>query len=208
MSADATSPAAELFRPFEALLNRGIDGSSEAARLCRELDGRSLQLDLEGLPLAVRLVARDGRLGVGLAEDEPADCHIGGLPISMLRLAVTGDQQALRAGTLKLSGDPALARDFQRLLDLARPDWEEELAQRVGDVPAHQLGNLVRGGLDWVRRAADTLTRDAGEYLKEESRDLPTRYEVDRFLDEVDRAAADLERAEARVARLERERAG
>jgi ubiquinone biosynthesis protein UbiJ len=153
-------------------------------------------------------VARDGRLGVGFASEEAADCHIGGLPISMLRLALTGDQQALRAGTLSLSGDPALARDFQRLLDLARPDWEEELAQRVGDVPAHQLGNLVRGGLEWVRRAADTLTRDAGEYLKEESRDLPSRYEVDRFLDEVDRAAADLERAEARVARLERERSG
>jgi ubiquinone biosynthesis protein UbiJ len=204
MSADATSPAAELFRPLEALLQRGIDGSSEAARLCRDLDGRSLQLDLEGLPLALRLVARDGRLGVGFAGDEPADCHIGGLPISMLRLALTGDQQTLRTGTLSLSGDPALARDFQRLLDLARPDWEEELAQRIGDVPAHQLGNLVRGGLDWIRRAADTLTRDAGEYLKEESRDLPSRYEMDRFERDVQTLRDDVERTEARLRRLER----
>ncbi len=198
----------DLFRPLADLLNRGIADSSDATRLCRALEGRSLALDLEGLPMALRLVARDGALAIGLAGDADADCRISGLPVSMLRLAVTGDQQALRTGTMRLSGDPALARDFQQLLDWARPDWEEELSRHVGDVAAHQLGNLVRGGLAWIQQAADTLTRDAGEYLKEESRDLPTRYEVDGFLDDVDRLAADLGRAEARIARLERERDG
>jgi ubiquinone biosynthesis protein UbiJ len=206
VTAAPSNPADTLFRPFELLLNRGVAESVDAARLCRELEGRSLQIDFEGLPLALRLVARGGALAVGIADGDPADCHIGGLPISMLRLALTGDQQGLRAGTLRLSGDPALARDFQRLLSLARPDWEEELARQVGDVVAHQLGNLARGTLSWLQRAADTLTRDAGEFLKEESRDLPSRPEVEAFLDEVDRVAADLGRVEARIARLERER--
>ena len=208
MNAGPANPADTLFRPFEALLNRGLAESADAARLCRELEGRSLQIDPEGLPLALRLVARDGRLAVGIADGTPADCHIGGLPISMLRLALSGDRDGLRAGTLKLSGDPALARDFQRLLSLARPDWEEELARQVGDVAARQLGNLARGTLSWLQQAADTLSRDAGEYLREESRDLPSRCEVEAFLDEVDRIAADAARAEARIARLEREPAG
>lgn len=195
-----------LLGPFESLLNRGVAESADAARLCRELEGRSLQIDLEGLPLALRLVASDGGLVVRLAGGEPADCHLGGLPVSMLRLALTGDQQALRAGTLRLTGDPALARDFQRLLALARPDWEEELARRIGDVPAHQLGTLARGTLSWLQQTAATLTRDAGEYLREESRDLPSRHEVEAFLDEVDRLSADLGRAEARLTRLEGER--
>ena len=206
MTAATSKPADNLLQPFEALLNRGIAESVDASRLCERLAGRSLQIDLEGLPVALRLVARDGRLKLSLAGEEAADCHIGGLPLSMLRLAVTGDQQGLRTGTLRLSGDPALARDFQRLLALARPDWEEELARRLGDVAAHQLGNLARGAAIWLQQAAATLTRDTGEYLKEESRDLPSRHEVDEFHDEVDRLAADRGRAEARVSLLERER--
>ena len=119
--------------------------------------------------------------------------------------AIGIDPAAIRYRGLHMSFnpgyDPSHMLPMIELLDWARPDWEEELSRHVGDVAAHQLGNLVRGGLAWMQQAADTLTRDAGEYLKEESRDLPTRYEVDRFLDDVDRLAADLGRAEARVAR-------
>ena len=208
MNADQHNPDSldGLLRPFESLLNRGIEDSVDAARLCRELEGRSLRLELEGLPMAMRLTAGDGRLAVGLTGAEAADCAIGGLPISMLRLAVTGDQQDLRSGTVKLQGDPAIARDFQQLLNWARPDWEEELARSVGDVTAHQISRVARGGLTWARKAADTLSRDVGEFLQEESRDLPTRYEVEAFLDDVDRLDADFHRAQARLARLERER--
>ena len=208
MDADQPSPNSldGLLRPFESLLNRGIEDSVDAARLCSELEGKSLRLELEGLPIAMRLTAGDGRLAVGLAGADDADCAIGGLPISMLRLAITGDQQDLRSGTLKLQGDPAIARDFQQLLSWARPDWEEELARSVGDVTAHQVGRFARGGLTWVQKAADTLSRDVGEFLQEESRDLPTRFEVDGFLDDVDRLDADFHRAQARVARLERGR--
>ena len=132
MNADQHNPDSldGLLRPFESLLNRGIEDSVDAARLCRELEGRSLRLELEGLPMAMRLTAGDGRLAVGLAGAEAADCAIGGLPISMLRLAVTGDQQDLRSGTVKLQGDPAIARDFQQLLNWAQrytPIREEAL---------------------------------------------------------------------------------
>jgi len=41
------------------------------------------------------------------------------------------------------------------------------------------------------------------EYLQEEGRDVPTRVEVDEFLDGVDRLRDASERLEARLARLE-----
>lgn len=201
--AQAGLSVGSLLEPVETLLNRGVAASSEAARLCEELDGKTLSVDLAGLPLAIRLRCDSGRLHFVEGDSEAADCSIGGLPISLLRLAMTGDQQSLRTGTITLSGDPALARDFERLLDLARPDWEEELSRFVGDVAAHQIGNIARGVLEWGGKAADTLQRDAGEFLQEESRDLPTRFEVDEFLDEVDQLVADFGRAEQRLARLE-----
>ena len=40
------------------------------------------------------------------------------------------------------------------------------------------------------------------EYLQEESRDLPSRYEVDRFTREVAAVRDDVDRLEARIRRL------
>jgi ubiquinone biosynthesis protein UbiJ len=41
------------------------------------------------------------------------------------------------------------------------------------------------------------------QYLQEESRDLPTRIEVEEFLEAVDRLRESADRFEARLARLE-----
>jgi ubiquinone biosynthesis protein UbiJ len=206
--ADSGTLIPMLIRPFEDLLNRGIDASTEASRMCRNLDGKTLEVDLDGLPFVLRLTPRDGRLHFVEEDDQAADCRIGGMPLSLMRLAITGDQDSLRSGTVTMSGDPALARDFERLLDLAKPDWEEELSRLVGDVVAHQLGNLARGLIEWGNKAGAILSQDAGEFLQEESRDLPTRFEVDEFLDDVDRLSADTSRVEKRIARLEKQGAG
>ena len=60
MSVSVPTSLDDLFRPLQDLLNRGIADSSDASRLCRELEGKSLALDLEGLPMGLRFVASDG----------------------------------------------------------------------------------------------------------------------------------------------------
>jgi ubiquinone biosynthesis protein UbiJ len=63
---------------------------------------------------------------------------------------------------------------------------------------------MVRGVLDFGRRAGTTFTQNVGEYLQEEGRDLPTRPEMNEFLEAVDRLRDDVERAEAKLVLLER----
>lgn len=200
--------ATPLVQPFEDLLNRGLAASARARELCGRLAGRSLRVEVTGLPIAVQISAEDDRLRVSDRPAGDADAVLSGMPFSLARLAVTRDAGMLRGGSVRMAGDPLVARDFQALLGLVRPDWEEELSRLVGDVAAHQLGNLVRGLSRWSARSADTLAKDLGEYLQEEQRSLPTRYEVEEFLDGVDRLNDDLERLEARIARLERRRRG
>ena len=97
----------------------------------------------------------------------------------------------------------ALAQSFQRLLWHARPDLEEELSGVIGDVAAHGLGNLARGVSDWGRKAGSTLRQNLSEYLQEESRAVPSRYEVDKFRGDVEKVRDDVARLEARLALLE-----
>lgn len=190
-----------MFGPLASLLNRGIRRSTDATRRCRELDGRSFRIELEGLDLGLTLLARGEQ--VELADDVAPDATLAGSPGALLRLGMSGDESLLRSRTVRISGDPLVARDFRDLIAIAAPDFEEELARLVGDVAARQVGNFVRGLGGWSLDAADRLSRTTAEYLQEESRDLPARPEVEAFLDAVDRLAEDMARFEARLQRLE-----
>ena len=139
----------------------------------------------------------------GLDPNDAADASLSGSPGALVRLAASGDESLLRSRAVRISGDPLVAKDFRDLIDIAAPDFEEELARLVGDVTARQAGNLLRGFGSWGLDAADRLSRTVAEYLQEESRELSARAEVEAFLDRVDRLAEETARLEARLRRLE-----
>jgi ubiquinone biosynthesis protein UbiJ len=196
----------ELLRPLERALNRQIAASGRARALLAELDGRSMELRFAATPFRVRLAATADALSVRPAADEPADAVIEGTPLSFLRLATGEATQSIRAGGMDVRGDAEIAEGFRRLLDAARPDLEEELSRVTGDVAADYLAGFARDALDFGRRAGDAFARNLGEYLTEESRDLPVRLEVEEFLEGVDRLREAVDRLETRIAAAERAR--
>jgi ubiquinone biosynthesis accessory factor UbiJ len=198
----------ELLRLLETMLNRRIAGSSRARALLAELDGRSMELRFAATPFRIRIASAAGELTARPAEDEAADAIIEGTPLSFLRVATGDAAKSIRAGGMDVKGDAEIAEGFRRLLDAARPDFEEELSRVTGDAAAHYLAGFARDAVAFGRRAGDTLARNSAEYLTEESRDLPARVEVEEFLEEVDRLREAVDRIEARVAAAERTRGG
>lgn len=194
----------DLLRPFEEMLNRQIAGSSRARAMLAALAGRSMELRFAATPLRVRLAESSGTLTVRPAGDEPADAVIEGTPLSFLRLATGDAAKSIRAGGMDVRGDAEIAEGFRRLLEVARPDFEEELSRFTGDAAAHYLAGFARDAVAFGRRAGDTLARNTAEYLTEESRDLPARVEVEEFLEDVDRLREAVDRLESRVTALAR----
>lgn len=198
----------ELLRPLESILNRNIAGSSRARGLLAQVAGRSMELRLSASPLRLRFVADAQRVSILPEGDQPADAVIEGTPFALARLALGDPAQSIRAGGAQVSGDAEIAQGFQKLFAAAQPDFEEELSRLAGDVAAHHLANLVRGALNFGRRARDTFSQNVAEYLTEEGRDVPARTEVDEFLDGVDRLREAADRLGARIAAIERGRSG
>jgi ubiquinone biosynthesis protein UbiJ len=199
----ATDP---LFQPLESLLNRNVEGSSRARELIARLEGRSLEVRATPTPLAIRFRVDGVRVSVsGGGEGEP-DAVIEGTPLSLITLAGPQPEDRLRRGEVRISGDAETAQLFQKLFKATRPDFEEELSRLVGDPLAHHVANAARSVFDFGRRAAETFARNMGEYLTEESRDLPAQAEVEDWIGQVDRLREDADRFEARLALLERRR--
>jgi ubiquinone biosynthesis protein UbiJ len=201
----ATDP---FLQPIESLLNRNIDGAARARELALRLAGRSLEVRVTPTPVRIRFSVAEGRVSVAAAGEGEPDAVIEGTPLSLASLAGPEPEDRIRQGAIRISGDAETAQLFQKLFKAARPDFEEELSRVVGDVAAHHLANTARGVLDFGRRAADTFARNMGEYLTEESRDLPAQPEVEAWIEQVDRLREDADRLEARLALLSRSRRG
>jgi ubiquinone biosynthesis protein UbiJ len=202
-----SNPLSALFNPVQRVLDRGVARSTTATALCRRLEGRSLAvvtgvsaLDMYFTVTAGQLLCKTGSLA------EP-DATLSGSPLSLARLAGDDPEAIIRAGHVRISGDADIATDFRALLNIVRPDWEEELSRVTGDVVAHEVGKAVHGLAGWAARARTSLGRSFAEYLTEESRDLVAAAEVEEFNRDVDVLAVAVDRCEARI-RLLREQHG
>lgn len=190
--------------PLESALNRNIAASASARALCRRIDGKVLALHVEGTPVSVYFKAQGETMALDTNHEGAPTATISGAPFSLLRLAGSTPEAALRGGSVRIEGDAEAAQAFSELLQQARPEFEEELSRIVGDVAAHQIGNAARSALGFARRAADTLAQNVAEFLQEEGRDVPSRTEADEFIAGVDALREAVDRLDARIALLEK----
>ena len=77
------------------------------------------------------------------------------------------------------------------------------MARHLGDVPAHFLGQRVRGAIRWSRQAFQSLNANIEEYVHEESRSLPGRRELEATFEDIDQISLRAARLEARLNLLE-----
>jgi ubiquinone biosynthesis protein UbiJ len=189
---------------IEALLNRSIGPRPSARAAARRLEGRSLEVDIEGI-VTVRIAVGAERLSLTAGGGEaPADATVAGSPWALYALFTgAGAGTGNGAAAARIGGDAEVAGHFRELLALARPDVEEELSRLVGDFAARRMAQRAHAAFSFVRRAGRTTARNVAEYLEEESRDLVSKAELEEFLQGVDRLRETADRIEARLARLE-----
>jgi ubiquinone biosynthesis protein UbiJ len=199
----SANPVAAIFHRLSTMLNRNVAQSERASALAQQLEGRALSLVLEGTPLTLFFRVADGRITIDTHDAGVADATLSGSPISLLSLAGPGAEDRLRGSSIRIAGDAEVAQRFRDLLQHTQPDFEEELSRVVGDVAAHQVANIARGFFDWGRKAADSFSTNVAEYLQEEGRDVPSRVEVEEYLEAVDQLREATDRLDARLSRAE-----
>lgn len=199
------NPLEAILRPITNVLNRNIQATTPARELCEKLSGTVVAVRVKNTALAGWFIVHDDSIELVADSDRTPDVLISGSLLMLARMAGVSGIGAVRDGSLELTGDPQLAADFQQLLTYAKPDLEEELSSVVGDVAAHRIGEVARGIGNWSRSARATMGANIREYLQEESRELPSRYEVERFTNDVNTLRDDVDRLAARLQRLRKD---
>ncbi|MDE0856825.1 MAG: hypothetical protein OSA97_20615, partial [Nevskia sp.] len=119
-----------------------------------------------------------------------------------LALRSAGGEAGLPAG-LEVEGDTELLTRFNALLARVGFDPEELAARLLGDAAAHRLVGGLRELFGWGRHAAQRLTQDTAEYLREETGDLARAGDIEEWMQGVETLREGADRLEARLALLE-----
>jgi ubiquinone biosynthesis protein UbiJ len=188
----------------QRMLNEQIESSTAAREKLQELDGKRFAVVLRGTDLRIVAESLAGKLLITGSKD--AECHVEltAGAFDLLKLARSAGLSDLKSVGATLNGDINIAEGFAELFRHAMPEPEAMLADWVGDMPAHAVGQAARGIGNWVGRAERALEQNIAEYLQEESPTLIPPPLARHFSAEVDRIRDAVDRAERRIELLER----
>ena len=192
---------------FSDTLNRELDRIVRSDAVLQEslveFDNKSILFDISDLQLKLELRVHDGGATVARNFQEDADLVVRGKLAAFLKSMAADRSSPTKIEGLEINGDMVLAQRLHHVFNRIHIDWEEELAHRVGDVPARYLGNFLRWGKENTTGEQSGIARKTREILVEKTHLIPPRNRVDKFYDDVDTLQADVDRLELRVIRLE-----
>lgn len=194
-------------RALETALNHALSLDPDTQAKLAALNGRSVQLHVQGVDLRLAIRVEGERLKVGPAP-EHSDLRVAATPGSLLSMLLRRHSESLAPGKVEIAGDAELARRLEKLASGFAPDFEEAFTRTFGDVVGVPLAKAVRSGLAHARETGSHLTEDSAAWLRDEARIAIAPGEAETFLDEVDALRERAERLEARLARLERRQQG
>ncbi|MGP4844743.1 ubiquinone biosynthesis accessory factor UbiJ [Marinobacter sp. 1Y8] len=193
---------AAITQVIEQALNRTLqlDPAGRDVLLAALAQPVAFVIETTGMVLSLQQVK--DRVQVGSIKPENPAVTVSGRPFAFAALA-QGDDRVFSDGRLTVQGDVGSAHALQRAMASLNPDWEAALAGHIGDIPAHFIGQRVRGALRWQQQAFQSLNASVEEYIHEESGSLPGRNELSATFEDIDQLNLQSDRLAARIQCLE-----
>jgi ubiquinone biosynthesis protein UbiJ len=188
----------------ERMLNEQIAASTAARQRLAALAGKRFGVAVRGTDLRLVVEASDETLGLSSSRTRDCDVELTASVFDLVKLARSAGLSDLRSVDATLNGNVDVAEGFADLMRLAMPEFEDWLADWIGDMPAHAVGGAARGLRRFGERAGRAFEQNLAEYLQEENPTLVPPALARDFGAEVDRLRDDVDRAERRIEMLER----
>ena len=195
---------AALEAAFNAWLQLEASTHGQALNRLQALQGKLIRLHITNPDMQFDILPTTERIRVSTDYAAEPDVTITGSALGFIRLAAAEDSgKAMLAQGVTIAGDTGLGMQFSQILREVNIDWEELASRAVGDVMAHQLGQIARQSKGWLDDTAHVMRLNTQEYLQEEARLVPAEAELKAYLDAVDDLRMDVDRLEARLKKLE-----
>lgn len=187
----------------ESAINSALEFDPATRNAIGELAGKVLAVECTLPPLTFYIIHSEQGINLMSRYEGVPDTTLHGTALSLAALAVDGEDRVSFYGTgVEVRGDHDLLRQIRKILKNLDVDWEAALAKLIGDVPAHLVGESLRGATKWQKQAAERAGSAAAAFSQEEARLTPSTNEVNQFNREVKLLSDDVDRLAARINKL------
>jgi len=193
---------------IETAINAWLKLDRETLPRFAELNGKIIRLHITGLDLNLYfLPSKSGIQVLGNYPNEEdggiVDATIHGSPMALIKLGTSSNAgETMLKNDVEIDGDMHVAETFSAILNEVDIDWEELLSKLVGDIVAHQAGQVARGASSWFKETFEAMKLNTGEYISEESKLSPADAEIQQYMNEVDDIRMGVDRVASRINNL------
>ena len=189
---------------LETTINTALKFDPATQKKLQNLDKKVLLIDCVLPPIQIAIEPH--RQGISLHNDWQGEAAItlSGSLVALANLAINSmDSSSFADPGVNVSGNLESLRQFNELLTTLDIDWEAALAEVLGDIPAHIIGDIVLKTAKFGAENRHRATSALREVSQEELRLTPSFIEYQHFEQEVRQLAADTDRLMARIKKLQ-----
>jgi len=179
------------------LLQHLISQNSWVNNLLQPFAGKSIQINVSFISASL-VILENGNLAIA-GETNIPDATVT-IPPSLLLRLLAKDEAANRQ--INIEGDTHLATELAKVFSNMRWDYEDDLSNLIGDIPANKIGTFARDAASTVKETSVNLAEMLSEYWQEELPLIAKKRHVEQFNAEVDTLGADVARFEKKLAKL------
>jgi ubiquinone biosynthesis accessory factor UbiJ len=187
-------------RALQTAINAYLALDPESKTRVAKLQGKTVTIELLKLDVRFHLTFTEQDVLLQLGGTSTADTVIQGTPLRLLHLVLTPEKRKqFFADDVVITGNLELGQQVIDLFDQLEIDWEELLAQCIGDAAASQIGKLSRKLFTLGQEIRESLLQDVNDYVHEEVNFFPTKQHLQDFFADVDNTRMDTDRLEAKI---------
>lgn len=179
------------------LLQHLISQNSWAKILLQPFAGKSVQFNISFISASL-VILENGNLAIGGETNIPEAIVI--IQPSLLIRLLAKDESANRQ--IKIEGDTHLAAELAKVFANMRWDYEDDLSNLIGDIPANKIGAFARDAAHSVKETSINLAEMLSEYWQEEMPLIAKKRNVEQFNSDVDNLRSDVARLEKKITKL------
>lgn len=179
------------------LLQHLISQNSWASKLLQPFAGKSIQINISFISTSL-VILESGNLAIA-GETNIPDATVT-IPPSLLLRLLAKDEAANRQ--INIEGDTHLAAEMAKVLSNMRWDYEDDLSNLIGDIPANKIGTFARDAASSVKETSFNIAEMLSEYWQEEMPLIAKKRHIEQFNAEVDALGSDVARFEKKLAKF------
>lgn len=188
------------------LLRQAVAQEGAAAVALEKLQGSSIEFQVNGLNMQLRMQVTNDGIYLYRQSDEPADAWILASPQAYLKMATSKDAASvLSSPAVSVGGNTHLLEMLQELIAGLGLDAQELINKVAGPFPLASIQAGFNQLLEFGQRFTSSASEDIKTYLDDEAGWLPGKDSLHIAEDELHELRLDIDRLEARINLLEKQ---